>query len=187
MLLQAQLSARVVAQNQTSFRGCKAQPALTCTFEKSATRVISGTVSLAPLFRRFRLDDTSSRCVVRIRATVSGLSFGPHGFHVHAFGDVRTANSSSTGGHFTSPDGVAVTHGLQYDAVRHWGDLGNLVANVDGVAVYDKVEKMLSLPSVLGRAIVIHAGKDQGSTAQPSGDAGSRQAHCVIGIANPEM
>jgi len=68
--------------------------------------------------------------------------------------------------------------------MRHVGDLGNLVANADGVAKMETVFKgvfMRGNYSILGRSIIIHAGEDD-LISQPTGAAGSRVAGGVIGL-----
>lgn len=119
---------------------------------------------------------------VRVGAQVSGLApMSSHGFHLHEFGDCREADASSAGGHF-NPDGMP--HGGPNAERRHDGDLGNLVTNGAGVAQTNVVDPELSFAgpdSILGRAVVIHAGADD-LESQPSGDAGARIACGVIGV-----
>lgn len=116
---------------------------------------------------------------VRVRAEVSGLAGGRHGFHVHEVGDCSAPDASSAGGHF---DPAGAPHAGPDAAKRHVGDLGNLEAGSDGIARYDRVDAMLSLSGadgILGRAVVVHAGADD-LTSQPSGAAGPRVACGVI-------
>ena len=54
-------------------------------------------------------------------------------------------------------------HGAPGDTYRHVGDLGNVLAGEDGVAVVDMVDSQLSLnglSSIIGRGVVVHAGMD---------------------------
>lgn len=120
-----------------------------------------------------------------IQAKVSNLRRGDHGFHIHTYGDVRTDDGLSTGGHFTSPNGGTMPHGAPNDLKRHWGDFGNLTAWKKGNAIYQRGDNVIKISGIVGRSMVIHALGDKGASAQPSGDAGSRQASCVIGYANP--
>lgn len=126
-------------------------------------------------------------CNVRINARVNGLTPGKHGFHVHTYGDVRASDGTSTGDHFTNPAGVPIAHGYPSSPIRHWGDFGNLIADNNGVAVYNAVDTVVTIPSIIGRAVTIHAGEDKGPEFQPSGDSGSRVGVCVIGLANPDI
>lgn len=121
---------------------------------------------------------------VEVTAEISGLKPGEHGFHVHEFGDCSAPDGTSAGGHF-NPTGAP--HGGPDDAQRHVGDLGNIKADESGNATYKRVDKMVALNgphSVVGRGIIIHAGRDD-LKSQPSGDAGARVACGVIGIAKP--
>ena len=54
-------------------------------------------------------------------------------------------------------------HGAPGDDHRHVGDLGNIVADTNGVATLDMVDSVLSLNginNIIGRGVVIHAGRD---------------------------
>ena len=67
---------------------------------------------------------------------------------------------ASCGGHF-NPTGK--THGAPTDAVRHAGDLGNIVAGPNGVAVVDLLDHQIPVHGphgILGRAVVVHEKKD---------------------------
>ena len=119
---------------------------------------------------------------VRVIAELAGLSPGPHGFHVHTFGDCRAPDASSAGGHFNPGKTV---HGAPDGETRHAGDLGNIVADESGAAKMDLVIRGLDLDgenTVIGRSVVVHAGADDLKT-QPAGRSGARLACGVIGIA----
>lgn len=120
---------------------------------------------------------------VHVSGEVAGLAPGEHGFHVHTYGDLSDLTSGkSAGGHF-APRGSA--HGLPDAKVRHVGDLGNVTADAKGHVTLDIDDALIELSgphSILGRGVVVHSGADQGT--QPSGDAGSRVALGVIGVAN---
>lgn len=124
---------------------------------------------------------------VRVEATISGLDQEMrHGFHIHQFGDCRAPDGTSAGGHF-NPE--SVEHGAPTDDIRHIGDLGNLPSNAQGTADVDFVDSHLQLNgpnSILGRGVIVHAGTDD-FESQPTGDAGSRLACGVIGVANPDV
>jgi superoxide dismutase, Cu-Zn family len=119
---------------------------------------------------------------VRITAHLEGLSPGDHGFHIHEFGDCSAADGTSAGGHF-NPAGVA--HAGPDATTRHVGDLGNVTANAQGVADYDRVDHLVALGGpngVIGRGVIVHAQRDD-LTSQPTGAAGARVACGVVGIA----
>ena len=120
--------------------------------------------------------------MVHVTGEVAGLTPGEHGFHVHEFGDRRDPNGKSAGGHF-NPEGVP--HGGPDARQHHVGDLGNIVADSNGVAKVDKKMPGVRLQQIIGRSIVVHSKADD-LTSQPSGDAGDRLAVGVIGIAESE-
>ncbi len=47
---------------------------------------------------------TQTSAGVQLKGHVVGLTPGKHGFHIHEFGDLRSADGKSAGGHF-NPDG----------------------------------------------------------------------------------
>ena len=122
---------------------------------------------------------------VKVSVNVTGLKQGPHGFHIHEFGDCSAADATSAGGHF-NPGGEP--HAGPKDAQRHTGDLGNIEANKDGVATLEYVDARASFEganSVLGRGVIVHEKADDFKT-QPTGNAGARLACGVIGAAKGE-
>ena len=119
---------------------------------------------------------------IKIMGRVTQLTPGEHGFHIHEFGDRRGSDGKATGGHY-NPKGH--DHGSP-GGHSHSGDLGNIEADQEGVAQVNITMKGTPLHFVLGRAFVVHAGKDD-LKSQPSGAAGARIATGVIGIGNPEF
>lgn len=119
---------------------------------------------------------------VRIRGRVRGLTPGKHGFHIHEFGDLRSPDGTSAGGHY-NPDNKK--HGAPGSDEHHVGDLGNIEADENGVAQVNIQAPWIKLHYVIGRALVVHGGEDD-LKSQPSGDAGARVAVGIIGIGNPE-
>lgn len=119
---------------------------------------------------------------VRVTGTLSGLSPGKHGFHIHEKGDCSAPDGTSAGGHF-NPDGV--DHGQISADPHHAGDSNNITADADGKAT---VDQMLSANvdigkgdkyDILGKAVIVHEKADDYKT-QPTGDAGGRLACGVI-------
>jgi len=86
----------------------------------------------------------------------------------------------SAGGHFNPRK---APHAGPDDTQRHAGDLGNLSANAEGVAVYHAEVTGISVgttdDSIIGRAVIVHANADDLRT-QPSGNAGARLACGLI-------
>lgn len=117
---------------------------------------------------------------------MKGLFATKHGFHIHQYGDIRGEDGTSTGGHFGNPKGNPVKHGFPTNSHRHWGDLGNLHVRA-GTSTYNRVDRVINVRGIVGRAITIHAEGDKGPMSQPSGGAGARIGYCVIGYANPGL
>ena len=116
---------------------------------------------------------------VRVTAVITGLTPGPHGFHIHEKGDCSAAGFSSAGGHFNP---TAKKHGAPTDQEQHLGDLGNLEANQQGEARYERVVNWLTFKgtnSFIGKAVIVHEKADDFKT-QPTGNAGGRLACAVI-------
>jgi Cu-Zn family superoxide dismutase len=131
---------------------------------------VSGTV-------RFESTDEGVRLTVQLR----NLTPGPHGFHVHQTGDCSAPDGTSAGGHY-APGGTP--HGAPDNPPdkRHVGDLGNIVADDAGQVDTEFVDPVLSLSgehSILGKAVIVHAGEDD-LQSQPTGGAGKRVACGVI-------
>jgi superoxide dismutase, Cu-Zn family len=123
---------------------------------------------------------------VQVRAEISGLTPGTHGFHVHEFGDCSGADANSAGAHFNPTN---KPHAGPDAAERHVGDMGNVQADASGKAKLDYVDHDISLrkdpKSVIGRSVIVHAQRDD-LKSQPSGDAGARVACGVIGVAKSQ-
>ena len=63
---------------------------------------------------------------LRVVAEITGLSPGPHGFHIHEKGDCSAPDGTSAGGHY-NPTGKP--HGNPEHAEHHAGDMPQLVAD----------------------------------------------------------
>ncbi len=119
---------------------------------------------------------------VHVLLSVEGVTpGGDHGAHVHEKGDCSAPDGASAGGHFNPQ---ANEHALPSVAKRHLGDLGNLTIGKDGKGSIDITIpganlKAGDLNSFAGKAIIIHAKKDDGG--QPTGNAGGRIGCGVIG------
>lgn len=119
---------------------------------------------------------------LQIMAQISGLQPGKHGFHVHEFGNCACDDAVCAGGHFNPTN---QPHGGFDSKERHIGDFGNLVADEQGNATYDRVDRDAALNgpySIIGRGLIIHADADD-LVSQPTGNAGARVACGVIGVA----
>ena len=165
-------------------RRCFRNPVLTCALQPTAGQTVSGVVTLRPVLIR---ENNQRICVVKVTAQLTGLTPGLHGIHIHTYGDVRAMDGTAAGGHFANPRGSFVPHGWPDSELRHWGDFGNLTANANGDASFSHLDRVVTIPGIVGRAMIVHAENDKGPMFQPSGASGARQAQCVIGIANPAL
>jgi len=120
---------------------------------------------------------------VLVEATVTGLTPGLHGFHIHEKGDCSSGDGMSAGAHFNPG---AKPHGGPHLAERHAGDLGNLNADAGGKATLSLEVDGITLGeganSIIGKGLIVHAGPDD-YTTQPTGNSGGRVACGVIGQA----
>lgn len=120
---------------------------------------------------------------LKITAVITGLAPNSiHGFHIHQFGDCTSPDGKSAGGHYNPAN---TPHALPETAEHHAGDLGNLLADDQGVATYVQNLPNLTIAGgvnpIIGRGVIVHALPDDGG--QPTGNAGARIACGVIGIA----
>lgn len=125
---------------------------------------------------------------VRVTAEVTGLTPNQkHAFHIHQYGDGRAADGTSAGSHY-DPQHTMHHADVNMAMPHHAGDLGNLQADANGRASYNKVIDDITVAGltspIIGRGVIIHVGVDQFS--QPVGAAGGRMAFGAIGVANPD-
>jgi Cu-Zn family superoxide dismutase len=99
---------------------------------------------------------------------------GDHGIHIHEFGDCSGEDFKSAGAHL-NPTGL--THAGPTDAVRHFGDLGNIKVDENGNGQLTETLTFVDQPVaalqelIIGKAVIVHEGVDDLKT-QPSGDSG---------------
>ena len=116
---------------------------------------------------------------ILITISVTGLTQGWHGFHVHETGKCEPETEfKSAGGHLA--DGKE--HGVLVEGGPHPGDLPNQMVQEDGVLVAEVFTDRLTADLIFdddGSSFMIHSGRDD-YQSQPSGDAGGRVACGVI-------
>lgn len=144
-------------------------PSAVAQLEARSGSQVKGTVSF------YRAGDK-----VVLEASVSGLTPGEHGFHVHEVGDCSAPDATSAKGHFNPG---AKQHGPSHGDNHHAGDMPNLVADASGNAKYRAELSGLTLSEgaqgVFKRSVVIHADPDD-YKSQPAGNSGKRVACGVI-------
>lgn len=98
---------------------------------------------------------------------------GPHGFHIHEFGNCEIGNPEdpfrAAGGHWNPAN---QPHG------NHAGDFPVLFSN-NGIARMCFFTDKFRVSDVIGKSVIIHQNPDDYRT-QPAGDAGKRLACGVI-------
>jgi len=104
-----------------------------------------------------------------------------HAMHLHEVGDCSAPDAMSAKAHY-NPENKP--HGLPPAEDRHAGDLGNFTTDGSGKVHYEITVTNLSMATsrnpVLGRAVIVHASKDDGS--QPAGNAGARIGCGVVEV-----
>lgn len=122
---------------------------------------------------------------VRVVADLEGLTPGSHGFHIHEFGRCE-GDFTSAGSHFNPSK---APHAGPNSSHRHEGDLGNIIADQNGKAHYDRVDTLLKLEgenSIIGKSIIVHAEEDDLVT-QPTGKSGGRIGCGIIEAIKPPI
>jgi Cu-Zn family superoxide dismutase len=169
------LAASFNAQSQTPAEKPSAPLQAVAVLHRTAGNNVSGTVT-------FKEEADG----VKVRAEITGLTPGNHGFHIHEFGDCSAADAASAGAHFNP---THKPHAGPDAPDRHVGDMGNVQADASGKATLEYVDHQISLTnderSAIGRSVVVHAKPDDLKT-QPSGDSGARVACGVIGRAKSQ-
>jgi Cu-Zn family superoxide dismutase len=120
---------------------------------------------------------------VRVDVSVSQLSPGTHGIHIHTVGKCEGPEFKTAGGHFNPAE---KKHGRDNPSGPHNGDLPNIEVGADGKATTSLLDTNVTLgegPNSLfapgGTSIVIHATQDDYKT-DPAGNSGARIACGVI-------
>lgn len=123
---------------------------------------------------------------VHIEVTVSGMTPGLHGIHLHAIGKCEPPAFTAAGGHFDP--GPAGNTDPDANHPYHMGDLPNLVVGADGKGTLSAVTTRVTLTDSAitvfdadGTALILHANPDQGITGEPkSGVSGGPRVACGV-------
>ncbi|KAK0188081.1 superoxide dismutase [Armillaria mellea] len=161
------------------------------TFTPSAPAAVTkATVFLSgdsKVIGKVTFEQASVDAPVTVSGNLEGLDpSASRGFHIHQSGDL-SGGCVSAGPHF-NPFGK--NHGAPTDTDRHVGDLGNIKSDEAGVAAFSFSDSLISLNgplSIIGRAVVVHAGTDDlgkggDEESLKTGNAGGRAACGVIGL-----
>jgi len=105
----------------------------------------------------FSMVTKNNKKIMKITVDIKGLTPGKHGFHIHEKGNLLEGCNTLCS-HF-NPDNT--THGGRLDSKnnRHAGDLGNIIADKNGICkevFYDTIIKLNGKYNILGRSVVIH-------------------------------
>jgi len=122
---------------------------------------------------------------VLLTPDLSGLTPGPHGFHIHENPSCEAAEKDgakvaalAAGGHY-DPEKAGAHHGPYHKG--HLGDLPALMVDADGRATIPVLAPRLKLAQLRNRALMIHAGSDNYSdTPAALGGGGARVACGLI-------
>ena len=113
----------------------------------------------------------------RFTPSLTGLTPGEHGFHVHVNPSCGMAGQDA-GGHY-DPQNTGRHEGP--DGNGHLGDLPTLSVNSSGAATTPVVAPRVGVRDLDGRSLMIHAGGDNYSdTPAPLGGGGARVACGVV-------
>ena len=105
---------------------------------------------------------------------------------MHVFGDL--SDNLNSAGVIFNPFGR--NHGAPEDEERMVGDLGNIEAGEDGVAIVrldDRLVKLIGPHSIIGRSLIITGSEDDlgrggHELSSSTGNSGARVAGAVVGI-----
>lgn len=161
-----------------------ALPAAGCTTiaDLPTERFASATLSLASGVPSGTVQLLANGDEVTLVAAVTGISAGPHGFHLHSVGSCAGPDFTSAGGHLNP---LGKQHGSASPDGRHVGDLPNIEVKPGGTG-----SLTAALPGTRaqiagwvfdadGTAVVVHAQADDYRT-DPTGNAGGRVACGVL-------
>ncbi|OQV23498.1 Copper chaperone for superoxide dismutase [Hypsibius exemplaris] len=117
---------------------------------------------------------SENKCL--IDGTIDGLSPGRHGFAVCESGDL-SQGCESVGNHYNP---TKADHSGPDSPTGHVGDLGNILADATGRASFRFENNKIKLLDLIGHAVAIHAGEDDGG----KGTGGSSK---IDGNAGPKL
>ena len=126
---------------------------------------------------------------IEITVNLKNLKPGKHGFHIHETGNLEEGCKSCCA-HFNPTNS---NHGGPKDKERHVGDLGNILADKNGICNMTFTDNVIRLRgrkyNIIGRSAIIHEkeddlGKGGDKESLKTGNAGARIGCAVIGYKN---
>lgn len=107
---------------------------------------------------RFSVNTEEKHSGTIVDGVVDGLAPGHHGIHIHECGDLSNG-CESVGGHYNPG---LTQHGGPDSEIdqRHAGDLGNIEADGNGRAKFRFVDRVIQVPDIIGRSVVITENQD---------------------------
>ena len=136
---------------------------------------IRGTGPGAPFLGTVLVEDTDIG--LRLSPSLTGLTPGPHGFHVHENPDC--GNGGRNAGSHYDPEQTGRHEGPYGNG--HLGALPVLVADATGAATVPVVAPRLSVSDLDGRSLIVHGGGDNYSDFPlPLGGGGPRVACGIV-------
>ncbi|KAG8041681.1 hypothetical protein G9C98_000679 [Cotesia typhae] len=150
----------------------------------SAVSMIGGTSGFSRNLNTqgvIRFIETEKGCLVD--GTIDGLSPGAHGLHIHECGDISNG-CESVGSHLNPYN---CSHGGPQDDIsnKHMGDLGNIIADKAGRALFRFQNNDIKVSDIIGRSLVVtenedDLGKGQNLNSKIDGNSGSKIACGII-------
>ena len=113
---------------------------------------------------------------LRLSPSLTGLTPGPHGFHVHTNPDCGNGGRNA-GGHY-DPENTGRHEGPYGNG--HLGDLPVLSVNAAGAATVPVVAPRLSAGDLDGRALIVHGGGDNYSDFPLALGGGGPRVACGV-------
>ncbi len=134
---------------------------------------VSGTATFTKVTEGVKL-------VLSVTDAGAGGTAKTRGVHLHVMG-VCEGDYMSAMGHWNPSMAM---HGLPTSASHHLGDCGNVEVNGSGSGSLTCIGPWTigdgGTTDVVGKAIIVHAAPDDGTTQMPPGNAGARDACGVI-------
>jgi Cu/Zn superoxide dismutase len=122
---------------------------------------------------------------VSVEYSLKNLSTGDHGFHIHQDAAQGKGDVCKEAGPHYNPKGEE--HGGLHSKERHVGDMGNIMADKDGIARGEVVMGAVDLADLEGRSVIVHERKDdlglgEGEAREESLKTGNAGARLACGV-----